>query len=121
MRANRPPPSLGADAAKKLVEYDWPGNVRELQNCIERMMALCETSTITVQDLPETIRDFVARPTPTANGRPDELVTLEQLEQRYIQQVLEVTRNNKSEAAKILGIDRRSLYRRLHDDEPDQG
>jgi DNA-binding NtrC family response regulator len=116
-RTHRPPPTLGADAAHKLVEYDWPGNVRELQNCMERVMALCEANTITAADLPETIRAHVALPTPTATGRPDELVTLEQLERRYIQQVLEVTRNNKSEAAKILGIDRRSLYRRLHDED----
>ena len=116
-RAHRSAPTLGADAAHKLIAYDWPGNVRELQNCMERVMALSETSPITAQDLPEAIRDFEARPTGTATGRPDELVTLEQLERRYIQQVLEVTRNNKSEAAKILGIDRRSLYRRLHDDD----
>jgi len=116
-RAQRRAPTLGADAAHKLVAYDWPGNVRELQNCIERVMALIETGTITAQDLPEVIRDYAARPTPTATGLSDELVTLEALERRYIQQVLEVTRHNKSEAAKILGIDRRSLYRRLHDDD----
>jgi two-component system, NtrC family, response regulator AtoC len=120
-RAHRSSPTLDADAVHRLVEYEWPGNIRELQNCIERVMALSESSTITVQDLPETIRDYVARPIPTATGRPDELVTLEQLERRYIQQVLEVTRNNKSEAAKILGIDRRSLYRRLHDDDRADG
>jgi len=120
-RARRPPPTLAEDALRRLAAYDWPGNVRELQNCMERVMALAETSTITCQDLPEALRDYVASPTKTATGRPDELVTLEQLERRYIQQVLEVTRNNKSEAAQILGIDRRSLYRRLHDDEPDQG
>jgi len=116
-RAHRKSPSLDANAVHKLVAYDWPGNVRELRNCMERVMALSEASTITEQDLPEAVRGHVARPTTTATGRPDELVTLEQLERRYIEQVLEVTRNNKSEAAKILGIDRRSLYRRLHDDD----
>jgi two-component system response regulator HydG len=116
-RSGKRAPALGEDAARKLVAYDWPGNIRELQNCVERVMALSESTAITLQDLPETVREFVATPTRTATGRPDELVTLEQLERRYIQQVLEVTRNNKSEAAKILGIDRRSLYRRLHDDD----
>jgi DNA-binding NtrC family response regulator len=115
-RGHRAAPTLGDDAIRKLVSYDWPGNVRELQNCVERVMALGASSTITADDLPEAIRDYVASPTRTATGRPDELVTLEQLERRYIQQVLEVTRNNKSDAAKILGIDRRSLYRRLHDE-----
>jgi two-component system response regulator HydG len=117
VRARKPAPTLGDEAARKLVAYDWPGNVRELQNCMERVMALSESTSITLNDLPETIRDYVASPTRTATGRADELVTLEELERRYIQQVLEATRNNKSEAAKILGIDRRSLYRRLHDDD----
>ena len=50
-------PRLRDDAARKLIAYDWPGNVRELQNCIERAMALGEATAITLEDLPETIRD----------------------------------------------------------------
>lgn len=117
VRSRKPAPTLGEDAARSLVSYDWPGNVRELQNCMERVMALSESSSIELADLPDSIRNYVAGPMPTATGRPDELVTLEENERRYIQQVLDATRNNKSEAAKILGIDRRSLYRRLHDDD----
>ncbi|HUS31403.1 MAG TPA: sigma-54 dependent transcriptional regulator [Kofleriaceae bacterium] len=116
-RSRKPAPKLEDDAVRKLIAYDWPGNVRELQNCIERVIALLESSSISARDLPEAIRDYVPSRTRTATGASDELVTLEELERRYIQQVLEVTRNNKSEAAKILGIDRRSLYRRLHDDD----
>ncbi len=115
-RSGKPLVTLAEDAMRKLVAYDWPGNVRELQNCIERMLALRESTVLTEQDLPPTIRDYTARPTMTATGRPDELLTLDALERRYIRQVLELTQNNKTDAARILGIDRRSLYRRLQDD-----
>jgi DNA-binding NtrC family response regulator len=115
VRGGKPSITLDEEAARKLVAYDWPGNVRELQNCIERMLALADASVIGVDDLPPNIRDHAAAATVTATGRPDELITLEELERRYIRQVLGLTRNNKTDAAKILGIDRRSLYRRLHD------
>jgi two-component system response regulator HydG len=98
-----------------LIAYDWPGNVRELQNCLERVMALGNLNSITLQDLPAKIRDHTEPDLVTATGRPDELITLDELERRYIRQVLVATRDNKTDAARILGIDRRSLYRRLHD------
>jgi two-component system, NtrC family, response regulator AtoC len=98
-----------------MAAYDWPGNVRELQNCIERAMALGSLNRITLEELPEKIRDHHAPQTLTATGRPDELITLDEIERRYVRQVLEATNNNKTDAARILGIDRRSLYRRLHD------
>ena len=70
---------------------------------------------ITVEELPEKIRNHRELETPTATGRPDELITLDEIERRYVRQVLAATGNNKTDAARILGIDRRSLYRRLHD------
>jgi DNA-binding NtrC family response regulator len=115
-RARKAAPVLGDDAARKLIAYDWPGNVRELHNCIERVMALGDATMITVDDLPDTVRTHVPKAMMTATGRADELVTLEELERTYIQRVLEITQQNKTEAARILGIDRRSLFRRLHDD-----
>jgi DNA-binding NtrC family response regulator len=117
-RSRTPAPSIEPAAARALIAYDWPGNVRELQNCIERAMALGGLSRITVDELPQKIRDhrsdIAVIPTPVA----DELITLDEVERRYIDQVLLATHNNKTTAARILGIDRRSLYRRLHDDEP---
>jgi DNA-binding NtrC family response regulator len=114
VRTGRPAATLTDDALRKLVAYDWPGNVRELQNCMERVMALGDPTVIELQDLPPKIRDHQVADTVTATGQPDELITLDEVEHRYIRQVLAVTRNNKTEAARILGIDRRSLYRRLH-------
>jgi two-component system response regulator HydG len=116
-RAGKPIATVAEDAARKLIAYDWPGNVRELQNCIERAMALGSLNRITLDELPEKIRDYRVESTVTATGIPDELITLDEIERRYIRQVLVATGNNKSSAARILGIDRRSLYRRLR--EPD--
>jgi two-component system response regulator HydG len=118
-RAGKPIATVAEDAARKLIAYDWPGNVRELQNCIERAMALGSLNRITLDELPDKIRDHRVEATVTATGSPDELITLDEIERRYIRQVLVATRNNKTSAARILGIDRRSLYRRLHDADVD--
>jgi two-component system response regulator HydG len=115
----KPVATIADDAARRMVDYDWPGNVRELQNCIERAMALGSLNRITLDELPEKIREHRPAETVTATGRPDELITLDEIERRYVRQVLAATGNNKTEAARILGIDRRSLYRRLHDPDAD--
>jgi DNA-binding NtrC family response regulator len=113
---------LSAEAARILVDYDWPGNVRELENTIERAIALTCVNEISVNDLPDRLRDHrrILTATVSAAGRSDELIPLAEVEQRYIRQVLVAVGGNKTMAAKILGIDRRSLYRRL-DGELDDG
>jgi DNA-binding NtrC family response regulator len=104
---------IAAEAARILVEYDWPGNVRELENTIERAIALTSVNEICANDLPDRMRDRRRLFAGTAPGRSDELLPLAQVEDRYIRQVLQAVGGNKTLAAKILGIDRRSLYRRL--------
>ncbi len=102
-------------AAKLLVRYAWPGNIRELKNVIERTMILAPEGDIDASSLPEEIRKTEA-PLPTLNEDPfqeDPLVTLRELEEEYIQKVLAATGNNKTHAAKILGIHPTSLLRRL--------
>ncbi len=117
-RTGKPVATISDDAARKMVAYDWPGNVRELQNCVERAMALGSLARITVDELPDKIRGHRPATPSTATGVPDELITLDEVERRYVRQVLVATNNNKTDAARILGIDRRSLYRRLHDVDP---
>jgi two-component system response regulator HydG len=104
---------LAEGAAEKLLSYDWPGNVRELENCIERAAALARYDQITVDDLPKKIRDHRSDHVLISTEDPAELLTLEQLEERYIRKVLELMGGNKSQAARALGLDRRTLYRRL--------
>lgn len=106
-----------AAAAALLENYAWPGNIRELKNVIERTMILSPEGDIDAGYLPEEIRDHeepIASPgdneVPTP-GHP--LVSLRELEDSYIQQVLAATGNNKTQAARILGIHPTSLLRRL--------
>jgi two-component system response regulator AtoC len=106
-------------AADCLRAYTWPGNIRELRNVMERTMILASEGEIDVNDLPQEIREFEAPPeAPTdavsatsPSGVP--FVTLEELEERYILEVLTATGNNKTHAARILGIHPTSLARRL--------
>ena len=104
---------LSAAVAKKLLAYSWPGNVRELQNCLEQAVALARLEEITVEDLPERIRDYRSANVLVVGDDPSELVPLEVVERRYILRVLEAAGGNKSIAARILGLDRKTLYRRL--------
>ncbi|MFT3697078.1 MAG: sigma-54 dependent transcriptional regulator [Kofleriaceae bacterium] len=106
---------LSPAAAERLVAYDWPGNVRELGNCLERAVALAHFEEIQVEDLPDKIRQprQIPRSTSiTANDLP-ELLTLEEIERRHTMRVLEACNSNRTDAAKILGLDRKTLYRKL--------
>ena len=104
---------ISKGAAEKLLAYRWPGNVRELQNCMERAVALARFDQIVEDDLPEKIRDFKATRVVVDSDDPADLPTLEEVEKRYIQRVLESVGNNKTLAAQTLGFDRRTLYRKL--------
>jgi two-component system response regulator AtoC len=102
-------------AAQRLLDYSWPGNVRELSNCIERAVALTRNEQLTVDDLPDTVRDY-QRPqigTVGAESGPVDLVPLEDVERAYILRVLDAVGRNKTLAAKVLGLDRKTLYRKL--------
>jgi DNA-binding NtrC family response regulator len=104
---------ISSQAAQKLLEYDWPGNVRELENCMERACALARFDQVTVDDLPEKIRAYQSSHMVIASDDPADLPTLEDLERRYIQRVLKAVAGNKTQAARVLGVDRRTLYRKL--------
>jgi DNA-binding NtrC family response regulator len=112
-RTGRRPLGLSRAAAEKLADYPWPGNVRELQNCIERAAALADHDHILLDDLPERIRVHKRSDTLLASDDPATLVPLEVVEQRYVARVLEATGGNKTLAARILGVDRKTLYRKL--------
>ena len=105
--------SLDAEAAEKLSSYAWPGNVRELANCMERAVALTRNESIGVADLPEKIRTYRTSHVLVAATDPTELVPMEEVEKRYILRVLEAVGGNKTLAAQVLGLDRKTLYRKL--------
>jgi len=100
-------------AAEKLLVYDWPGNVRELENSMERAVALTYYDELTVDDLPKRIRSFRSSEIVLGGANPDEFISMPELEQRYMTRVLAAVGGNKTQAARILGFDRRTLYRKL--------
>ena len=101
---------VSPEAMRALMRYRWEGNVRELENIVERAHILSRGSVIELQDVEGELRGNTDDP---ASDGPDwgDLPTLQELERRYIVRVLGVCRGNKEEAARILGIDRRTLYR----------
>lgn len=110
--AGRPNIRISREALACMMKYSWPGNVRELENLIERLVVLSPADEITVNDLPEHIRICKAESL-VEELTLGEKITLEELEKRYILKILRETGWHKSNAAKILGIDRRTLYRKI--------
>jgi DNA-binding NtrC family response regulator len=101
-------PTLSADALEALMRYRWPGNVRELRNTIERLAVFSRGVMIEASDLPPAMtgtRAAAALPTPS------DMPSLEEVERRYVLQVLEAVGGNRKRAAEVLGVDRRTLYR----------
>jgi two-component system response regulator HydG len=105
--ASKPVPKFSDKALQVLQHYYWPGNVREMENVIQRLVVMTEEPIIDAPDLPSLMR-FSA-----LQHKTDISQTLEQMETQYITHVLESVNNNKSKAAKILGIDRKTLRKKL--------
>ncbi len=111
-RESRDEMSFSPDALATLVAHAWPGNVRELRNAVERAAVLADRSEIQPSDLPEEIHGSARRSESFASAIEREL-TLEEVERDYILEVLRRCGGNKSRAAEVLGVPRRTLYRRL--------
>ena len=112
-RSSKEISGFASPAAERLLAYTWPGNVRELKNCIEGAVTLARHDKITVDDLPEKIRAFKSTHVLVAGSSPDELVSMEEVEKRYIARVLEAVGGSRTSAARILGLDRKTLYRKI--------
>ena len=104
---------ISESAAHKLLSYDWPGNVRELRNTMERAVALTHYDKLAVEDLSEKIRNYRQSHVVIGSTDPNELLPMEEVERRYVLHVLESAGNNKTLTARILGLDRKTLYRKL--------
>lgn len=101
---------LTPEASERLLAYNWPGNVRELQNVIERAVLLTRHERITVDDFPDVVQK--SQPTARKADADAPLLSLDEIERTHIARVLSATNGNKTLAAQILGIDRRTLYRK---------
>ena len=107
----KPLRELAPEAMACILEYNWPGNVRELRAAIEHAVVMCSTPRIGVRDLPASVR----RPVQASEGPPQEAhgLNLHQSERNLIFRALEESGGNRTQAARILGISRRTLHRRL--------
>ena len=119
-RSGTRPVGFSREAVRLLKNYDWPGNIRELENAIVRAAALCDRI-IRPEALPDRVRSFsepakapaALAESQSVNGDIEELLTLAELENRHIRRVLARTGGNKQAAARILGIDRTTLQRKI--------
>lgn len=106
---DRPAKLINEEVMLALSSYDWPGNIRELQNTIERAFILSDAE-ITIDNLPTKIIPKNGR---SATDNKASAPTLEEMERRYVLETMEAVENDKAKAAKILGIDLSTLYRKL--------
>ena len=102
-------PVFADEAIARLQRYDWPGNVRQLENVVARALALNVTGVVGPQDFPEPIGDAPEKLT----GLTGDMPSLAELSRRYAAHVLQYTGGNKSEAARLLEVDRKTLYKLL--------
>jgi DNA-binding NtrC family response regulator len=101
-------PSISYEAMTHLMNYDWPGNVRELENCVQQALALGSGSVVRVSDLPANVVSPISDSTEETGG-----TSLQQLEKRAILQALEETGGDRLRAARLLGIGKTTIYRKL--------
>ncbi len=107
---------LSKPVIEKLLAYPWPGNVRELRNAMEHAVVLTRHQTIVMTDLPKKIQNYkrLGLPlTPYQENSQAPLVSLDEMEKQYILHVLEKVGGSKTVASKVLGVDRKTLYRKL--------
>ncbi|ALJ06765.1 Fis family transcriptional regulator [Pseudalgibacter alginicilyticus] len=96
---------ISADASNLLQRYDWPGNIRELENVIQRAVIMCD-KIIEIEHLPNALKFNI-------NFSTEKLIPLKEMEKQYILKVLNATNNNKTKAAEILGIDRKTIRQKI--------
>ena len=113
---NKPIPTISAEAMAYLCDYSWPGNIRELENAIEQAVALSYRSVLTAEDLPADVKQSKNSELSTALSEDGQFVfsdtpSLEDVKRRYVLHVLRQTQGNVSATARLLNVDRRSLYR----------
>jgi two-component system response regulator HydG len=102
------------DAAMNILKgYEWPGNIRQLRNAVRTMVVMCDRTQIDVQDLPPEISQRRQLPGPSASPASLAGVSLNEIEKKAILDTLAKTQGNREQAAKILGIGERTLYRKI--------
>jgi two-component system response regulator HydG len=102
---------ISPQAAQCLLRHPWPGNVRELQNCIEHAVVFARYEEIVVDDLPDAVRTAARASGATPGFSP--LLSLDEAERQHVLRVVEAVHGNRTLAAQILDVDRKTLFRKL--------
>jgi DNA-binding NtrC family response regulator len=118
IEAGKPVPAIAPEATACLLHYAWPGNVRELQNAVHSAVILSRNGVITLDDLPPRVAGPEKTPGRIVEEAAIRKLSLAEVEREYIRKVLASVDGNKTEAAAILQIDRKTLYRKLEDADP---
>jgi two-component system, NtrC family, response regulator AtoC len=108
--------AISNEALERLKTYSWPGNIRQLENAIEQAVVLSTHPVLTIEDLPREVRQDVAPSYSDAENKAlviSDMTSLDEIKKRYVVYVINRVRGNISRAAKVLNVDRRSLYRML--------
>jgi two-component system response regulator HydG len=113
--AGRPVPEIDPQAMARLMLYAWPGNARELQNAMQRGVLLARNNILTIKELPPKVAGLDISPARMLSEAVDKRMSLDRLEHDYIHAVVDAVNGNKTEAATILRIDRKTLYRKLEE------
>jgi two-component system response regulator HydG len=109
---------LSDDALKAMLAYDWPGNVRELENCLERTYAFTSGPLIHTTDLPAEVANLPVKDSSNGNGDGNghlKIIPIAELEKRTILNAITELNGDKLQAARLLGIGKTTLYRKLKD------
>ncbi|HEX5052532.1 MAG TPA: sigma-54 dependent transcriptional regulator [Planctomycetota bacterium] len=112
-RLGKPVAGITPAAARLLLAYPWPGNVRELENAIERAVTWTDYTELLAEDLPPKVRSYEPSHVLAAADALEDFVPLAEVERRYVLRVIEAAGGNRTLAAKVLGLDRKTLYRKL--------
>jgi len=107
-KVNKPTPKMSNEFIEKLREYNWKGNIRELKNIMERIAILSDNRILTIDDLPLEIRNCSTETNASS-------FSIAEVEKQHIKKVLEHTKGNKTEAARLMGIGLTTLYRKLEE------
>lgn len=116
--AGKPVPEVDLAAMNCLMRYRWPGNIRELHNALQSAVILCRDGHLTLKDLPARVAGTRTAPARTIEELVNRGLSLDRLEREYVRAVLNSVGGNKREAAAVLQIDRKTLYRKLEEPEP---
>lgn len=111
----KPVKEFSPEALEAMMHYSWPGNVRELRTAVEHAVVFCRGEKVGLRDLPTTVREGISQLADASTPLVQNTMTIEEAEKQLIARALKECGGNRTEAAKKIGVSRRTLHRKLHE------